>query len=196
MQVDGQRDVLTDKAVVKHMSTRPEGFFWWQKGQYDDDKVQRDLREKLPAWYGSHGYIDFQVTSDSIAVDSDHRQGGAAPGRSRRDIGYKVGRFEISGNRRFSTEELTTFYPFNGAASAGQSVQLGRSGIRRPRTSGPCTATTATSTPRSFRRRPGGPGPTGKACIDLNWTIREGAARDDQQDRDRRERRDARAGDP
>ncbi len=66
------------------MSTKPEGFFWWQKGSYDDEKVEQDLREKLPAWYGSHGYIDFQVTGDSIEVDSDHRQGDPAPCDGRR----------------------------------------------------------------------------------------------------------------
>ncbi len=34
--------------LVHHMSTKPEGFFWWQKGAYDDEKVERDLRERLP----------------------------------------------------------------------------------------------------------------------------------------------------
>ena len=47
VRVDGNKR-FTDKAVVKHMATRPEGFFWWQKGQYDDDKLQPDIRERLP----------------------------------------------------------------------------------------------------------------------------------------------------
>ncbi len=63
---------FTDKTLVGHMATKPEGFFWWQKGRYEDDKLQQDLRERLPNWYGSNGYIDFQVTSDSISVDADH----------------------------------------------------------------------------------------------------------------------------
>ncbi|MBP6667973.1 MAG: hypothetical protein KA180_00900, partial [Gemmatimonadales bacterium] len=52
VQVEGNTR-YSDKALVKRMSTRPEGFFWWQKGQYDDDKLQQDVRERLPGWYGS-----------------------------------------------------------------------------------------------------------------------------------------------
>ena len=70
---------FSDKAVVEHMSTRPEGFWWFQKGEYDEDKVEEDVREKLPAWYADHGFVDFQVTDDSLVADSTGGQGDPAP---------------------------------------------------------------------------------------------------------------------
>ncbi len=52
------------------MSTRPEGFWWFQKGEYDEEKLEQDVREKLPGWYANRGFVDFQVTGDSLAADS------------------------------------------------------------------------------------------------------------------------------
>ncbi len=104
---------FSDKQIVKRMSTRPEGFWWFQRGEYDDAKLETDIRERLPAWYGDRGYIDFQVTSDSLAVDSS---GGRAALHLSVEEGqvYQVATFDISGNRRFSTEELSGLYPFTG----------------------------------------------------------------------------------
>ncbi|HEY6948144.1 MAG TPA: POTRA domain-containing protein, partial [Gemmatimonadales bacterium] len=34
VEIDGNQ-AFPDKAVVKHMATRPEGFLWFQNGQYD-----------------------------------------------------------------------------------------------------------------------------------------------------------------
>jgi outer membrane protein insertion porin family len=108
--VDGNEE-YSDAAVVDHMSTKPEGFFWWQKGQLDDDKLQNDLREKLPAWYGTKGYLDFQVTNDSISVDS--ATGKAALHLSVEEgQSYNVGKIDVAGNRRFSTDEILQFNPF------------------------------------------------------------------------------------
>ena len=75
--VDGNKH-FSDKALVKHMSTRPEGFWWFQKGEYDERAVEQDVRERLPRWYADHGYVDFQVTHDSLISDSDRRQSRAA----------------------------------------------------------------------------------------------------------------------
>ena len=173
-QVDvSGNEKFSDEDLVHHMSTKPEGFFWWQKGSYDDEKVERDLREKLPAWYGSHGYIDFQVTGDSIEVDSTT---GKATLHLDVDEGqrYKVGRFEIAGNRRFSSEELLQFYPFNSgtpgtvefnsvdweAATENIRTLYGNNGYIY-----------AQVVPEENRRT----GSDGKAYIDLTWNIREGA---------------------
>ena len=46
--VEGNKH-FTDEQVVKHMATRPEGFWWFQKGEYDEDKLEQDVRERLPA---------------------------------------------------------------------------------------------------------------------------------------------------
>src|SRR3954451_19839752 len=108
--VDGNKH-FTDETVVKHMSTRPEGFWWFQKGEYDERTVEQDVRERLPNWYADHGYVDFQVTQDSLISDST---GGKAVLHLTVDEGpvYRVGTFDIQGNRRFSTEELRALYPF------------------------------------------------------------------------------------
>jgi outer membrane protein insertion porin family len=98
--------------LAGRMRTRPEGFWWFQKGDIDDDEVERDLHERLPTFYAGHGYIDFQVTHDSLVVDSAT---GKAALHLTVDEGaqYRVGRFDITGNRRFSTEELMQGYPFS-----------------------------------------------------------------------------------
>src|ERR687893_250965 len=121
---------FSDKAVVKRMSTRPEGFWWFQKGEYDEREVEQDVRERLPRWYADQGYVDFQVTHDSLVSDST---GGKAVLRLTVDEGaiYRVGTFDIQGNRRFSSEELRAFYPFgpigpNGAPQ-GRSRPFSRS---------------------------------------------------------------------
>src|SRR5437867_8710759 len=48
---------FSDKALVKHMATRPEGFWWFQKGEYDERTVEQDVRERLPNWYADQGYV-------------------------------------------------------------------------------------------------------------------------------------------
>ena len=110
--IDGNQ-AFSDKAVVKHMATRPEGFFWFQTGDYDEKRVEEDTRDRLPHWYADHGYIDFQVLGDSLIPDS---ASGKALLKLTVDEGqvYKVGTFDIQGNRRFSTEELKAYLPFEG----------------------------------------------------------------------------------
>ena len=61
------------------MTTKPEGFWWFQKGEYDEDKLEQDVREKLPAWYADHGFMDFQVTDDSLDGGQHRGQGDPAP---------------------------------------------------------------------------------------------------------------------
>src|SRR5690606_31416882 len=52
------------------LETRPEGFFWFQKGTYDEEKLRRDHRQTLPDFYSRHVYIDFAVTGNSLVVDA------------------------------------------------------------------------------------------------------------------------------
>jgi len=165
-------DRFSDGSLVKHMATKPEGFFWWQKGKYEDDRLQQDLRERLPNWYGSNGYIDFQVTSDSIEVDSVSGKAllrlAVAEG-----LAYKIGSFQIVGNRRFSTADLMALYPFGPDGGAGQPFNSTEwSGATE-------NVTTlynnngyiyAQIVPEESRRT----GPGGEPLIDLRWTIREG----------------------
>ena len=102
---------FSDEQIVKQMSSRPEGYWWFKSGEYNDDKVAEDLRQKLPGFYGRQGYVDFQVLDDTLLV---HEQTGKATLVVTVSEGepYRIGTFEIVGNRRFSTNELEPFYPF------------------------------------------------------------------------------------
>ena len=191
---------FSDKAVVKHMSTRPEGFWWFQKGEYDERKVEQDVRERLPRWYADQGFVDFQVTHDSLVSDS---AGGKAVLRLKVDEGpiYRVGTFDIQGNRRFSTEELLAFYPFGPIGPTG--APQGRS---RPFSRSEWNEATekvqnlyanngyiyAQVQPEEVRRTGAGGQPAGGSALEHPG----GLAGHDQQGRDRRQRRHPRAGDP
>jgi outer membrane protein insertion porin family len=169
----------SDKQVVKHMATRPEGFWWFQKGEYDERKVDQDVRERLPRWYADQGYVDFQVTHDSLVADS---AGGKAVLHLTVDEGqpYQVGKFDIQGSRRFSTEELQALYPFGPVGPTGAPA-----GGPRPFSRSEWDAATekvqnlyanngyiyAQVEPLETRRT----GPGGKPVVDLQWNIREGS---------------------
>ena len=178
VSVDGNRR-YSDKAVVKQMSTKPEGFWWFRKGEYDEDKLEQDVREKLPTWYANRGFVDFQVTQDSLAADSS---GGKATLHLKVEEGpqYSVGKFDMEGNRRFSSEELMVYYPFGPVTQAGTP-----SGDVKPFNRSEWDAATekvgnlyanngyiyASVVPEETRRT----GPDGKPYIDLGWTVREGS---------------------
>lgn len=104
-------EAFDDAELASHMATGTEGFWWWRDGEYNEDKIDRDMRERLPDFYGSKGLIDFQVVGDSLEVDQSTGKGTL---RVKVDEGnqYEVGSFEIVGNRYFSTEVLETLYPF------------------------------------------------------------------------------------
>jgi len=104
---------VKDRTVVGAMKTRPEGFWWFRKGEYNDDKYVGDLGERIPALYSRLGYVDMRITRDSLIVDRD-RGKGLVEIKVEEGPRYRVGSFEISGNRRFSTEELKQSYPFEG----------------------------------------------------------------------------------
>ena len=59
-----------DKTISKHMATRPEGFWWFQSGDYDEERLELDMRERLPRWYAENGQIDFRVLSHELVPDS------------------------------------------------------------------------------------------------------------------------------
>lgn len=122
--VEGNR-YFSDDEIVDAMKTGPEGFFWFQKGEYKEDELQRDLRERLPAFYGRRGLADFQVIKDTIMV---YPETGKAAIHLTVEEGpvYRVGSFEIVGNRQFPSQYLEQYYPFADTASGGF-LGLGRS---------------------------------------------------------------------
>jgi outer membrane protein insertion porin family len=177
--VDGNVGLPDDHAVVEGMASKPEGFWWFQKGEYSEDKVDEDVRDRLPRWYGDRGYIDFQVIADSLVSDS-------VPGKAilklvvdEGDL-YHVGTFEVAGNRRYSTEEVSSFFPF------GKQVVAGRGDtVNVPFSRGEWESATEKLKdlyantgyiymrlePEMIRRT----GKDGKSWLDLRWTINEGS---------------------
>ena len=104
---------LSDKTVVGGMQTKPEGFLWFRRGKFDEEKLAGDVAERLPALYAKNGFIDFQVLRDTVVID---RVNGKALVELtvREGPQYKIGNFETSDNRRFTDADLKRFYPFNG----------------------------------------------------------------------------------
>ena len=108
----------SDEQVADRMKTGPEGFFWFQSGEYTEDKLDTDLRERLPEFYGNRGFVDFQVVRDTLLV---HEESGKATLVLNIDEGqqYHVGSFEIVGNRQFATQVLEQYYPFADTTGGG-----------------------------------------------------------------------------
>jgi outer membrane protein insertion porin family len=114
LQVVGNRSVSSDD-IAAVMASKPEGFWWFRKGEFDDSKYATDLSEKIPQLYSSRGFIDFRILSDSLIID---REAGKAVIDLAVSEGprYKIGTFETLGNKRFSTEEIMQYYPFTNDA--------------------------------------------------------------------------------
>jgi outer membrane protein insertion porin family len=113
--VEGNEE-FTDPEVVGKMSSKPEGFWWWRSGEYSVDKVQLDLRDRIPRFYASQGFVDFQVLSDTLLVEEGTGKGTLVLTVEEGER-YEVGDFEIVGNRYFPTGQLERYYPFAGRSS-------------------------------------------------------------------------------
>ncbi|HUF12246.1 MAG TPA: outer membrane protein assembly factor BamA [Longimicrobiales bacterium] len=100
---------FSEDQLLDVMSTGEEGFLWFRSGTYDPLILRSDLRQALPDFYGSWGFIDFAVTNDTLIVDQ-------ASGKARLVITvdegpqYVLSDFEIQGNRRFPSEELRRYF--------------------------------------------------------------------------------------
>ncbi|HEY4321155.1 MAG TPA: outer membrane protein assembly factor BamA [Gemmatimonadales bacterium] len=110
--------------LVKVMDSKPEGFFWFRSGDYDERKIDRDMRDHLPTFYGQHGMIDMQVLKDTLIADGNT---GKAILRMSLEEGqtYHVGTVSILGNRRFSSAELGAQIPFVPPADLGSGQTIG-----------------------------------------------------------------------
>src|SRR5262245_541147 len=117
VEIEGNA-AFKDKDIVKGMATKPEGFWWFRKGEYSEERVEDDIRNAIPNWYADRGHVDLRVVSDTLIADSVP---GKAIVRVKLDEGeaYKVGHFEVAGNRRFSSEEISTLFPFGKEVQAG-----------------------------------------------------------------------------
>ncbi len=118
-------EVFSDREIEAAIATKEEGFFWFRPGLFDEAQLQTDIRSNLPAFYGSHGYIDFTVLGDSLIVDPE-------TGKGRLEIAiregpqYQLQAFEVRGNREFPTDQLRTYYE---SARGGLLASFGIAGV-------------------------------------------------------------------
>jgi outer membrane protein insertion porin family len=112
--IEGNQKLGADR-VVSAMKTRPEGFWWFRGGEFDEDEFAVDLGARIPDLYANEGFIDFQILSDTLIIDRDR---GKAMVQITVNEGerYYVGDFEVTGNRRFNAEEIQRFFPFEDQA--------------------------------------------------------------------------------
>jgi outer membrane protein insertion porin family len=175
--IDGN-DQFKDGDIVKGMDSKPEGFWWFRKGEFSEEKLDDDIRNKIPQWYADRGYVDLRVLSDTLVTDS-------VPGKAilkiKVDEGepYTVGTFDILGNRRFSVEDLSLFFPFGTAVTAGNGDVVGGAYSK-------AAWDAATEKVRNLYQNNGyiysqvqpeetrRSGADGKPIVDLRWRISEG----------------------
>jgi outer membrane protein insertion porin family len=111
VSVSGNKHVPAS-AVVGAMATKPEGFWWWRNGEFDDATFAGDLTDRIPALYGSRGFIDFRLLGDTMIVDRA-RGKGEVQMQVQEGPRYTVGSFEVNGNKAFSDAQLRQFFPFD-----------------------------------------------------------------------------------
>lgn len=102
-------EVFPDDRLEAAINTKEEGFLWFRSGTLDDDRLRSDLRESLPSFYGSHGYLDFTVVDDSVAVDPQTGKARLVV-QVREGTQYRLADFEVQGNRRFAADRLQAYF--------------------------------------------------------------------------------------
>lgn len=91
---------FSDADLRGALITDEEGFFWFDAGELKRGEYRQDLTTRLPAFYASNGFLDFQVLGDTIISDP-------VTGKGRIEIEvsegpqYLLEEMRISGNRAF-----------------------------------------------------------------------------------------------
>jgi outer membrane protein insertion porin family len=115
LAVSGIRVVGTERSdareVVQAMETKPEGFLWFRKGEFDEDVYATDLGEKVPTYFARRGFADFQLQRDTLIVDEE-RGKALVELEVREGPQYRVSGLEVVGNRHFTSEQLASYFPF------------------------------------------------------------------------------------
>lgn len=106
--VQGNQHISTSD-IVGTMATRPEGFWWFQGGHYDDDAYEGDVLVAVPQLYRSRGYLDMQILSDSLVLDP-------STGKARVELvvdegpQYRVTALSVTGNRHLEDDQLEQYF--------------------------------------------------------------------------------------
>ena len=91
------------------MNTKPEGFFWFRAGNYDDIDFELDLVESLPDRYYQAGYLDFEVLGDTLIVDPSTGKARVVVEVSEGPQ-YRLGEFVVDGNNAFESDRLRQYF--------------------------------------------------------------------------------------
>ncbi len=100
---------LSRDDLVGAMDTKPEGFWWFRSGAFDEARFREDLEVSLVDLYESRGFLDFEILNDTVIVDPNS-------GKARIEIAldegarYRIEAFDIEGNHVFATEDLEDYY--------------------------------------------------------------------------------------
>jgi outer membrane protein insertion porin family len=119
---------LSQDELAGAMSTKEEGFWWFSSGSYDQIDYSLDLAESLPRLYRRYGYLDFQVTRDTIIVDP-------STGKARIEVTvdegeqYRLGDFTVEGNTVFDDEQLEVLFRANRGGGILGSLGLSGGGV-------------------------------------------------------------------
>ncbi len=130
-------DAFTSTEIRNAMVTDQEGFWWFNAGELKRDEYNRDITQRLPAFYRSHGYLDFAVLRDTVIADPNTGKGRIEI-HMQEDPQYVLEEFRISGNTAFpsaaieplahigqgSVDEDGNLPPFNQAAFVEQQGAL------------------------------------------------------------------------
>ena len=172
-----------DSQLRGAIATSEEGFLWFRQGRFDRAVFEEDLRQNLPAFYGSNGYIDFNVVSDTLIIDPES-------GKARVVIEvaegpqYRLGEFRIDGATRFPQEQLEQMFtarrrsvlglPFGGSSTREQGEVFDRAALDA-----------ATDQVENLYRNEGylyaqvepiiqrTEGPDGQPVVDVTWAVSE-----------------------
>ncbi len=106
--VRGNNAIATED-IVAAMGTRPEGFWWFRSGEFDEESFELDRATRIPQLYASRGYLDMRVLSDTLIIDPTS---GKARVELELDEGpqYRIAALSIEGNQYFEDERLERFF--------------------------------------------------------------------------------------
>ena len=102
-------ETLSDAALRGAMSVKPEGFWWFRPGSFNEVDYRLDLDQSLPAMYRSRGYLDARVISDTLLIDP-------STGKARIEITvtegpqYRLNSFRVNGNSVFTSEQFEQMF--------------------------------------------------------------------------------------
>jgi outer membrane protein insertion porin family len=94
---------LSDPELISAMNIQPEGFLWWQTGEFRQEDYAQDLEVNLIEYYGTKGFLDFQLLGDTMVVDPTTGKTRLVV-RVEEGSQYRVADFRVEGNEYFPTE--------------------------------------------------------------------------------------------